>query len=188
VLVAAIVVVSCSRSEDPRAGAKAKAPAPIEVVEGMKYYVGGPVLDHDKYGRVRLAGFNGEVSNPTTRGLLIGFKQNEDRTFDYRTWLNGEIISQSHGFLDSDGLLWYSDRLNFDANGDVVVRQTFKYDDEKQIMHATLEHIDPADGHVVKTATQEIPYAPTPEELEDADDSHGEGEIAVPNDGGSDDE
>jgi hypothetical protein len=159
-------LAGCDRSE--KKDATTAAPAKIEPVAGMKYYVGGPQMRYDKYNRMRLAGFNGEVSNPTTRGLLLGFKKNDDGTFDYRTWLNGAIISQSTGFLDDDGLLWYRDRISYDANGAVVVRQKFTYDDERKVMQSTLEHIDPADGSVVKTVSDEVPYTP-PAQPDDED-------------------
>jgi len=153
-------IQGCTGS-DEASSSKAPAAATIEPVEGMKYYVGGPLMKFDKYGRMRLGGFNGEISTPTSRGLLLGFKKNADSTFDYRTWLNGAIITKSTGFLDSDGMLWYSERINYDANGDVTVRQKFQYDDQKKIMTSVLEHVDPKTGEVVKTTTQEIPYAPT---------------------------
>ena len=134
---------------------------------------------------MRLSGFNGEVSNPTTRGLLLGFKKNDDGTFDYRTWLNGAIISQSTGFLDADGLLWYRDRISYDANGAVVVRQKFTYDDERKVMQSTLEHIDPADGSVVKTVSDEVPYTPPvqPDDEEDEPDEAEDGEAPAPEGG-----
>jgi len=164
-LLAGGVVAGCTHS-DETSSSSPKSAAAIEPIEGMKYYVGGPVMKFDKYGRMRLGGFNGEISSPTSRGLLLGFKKNPDSTFDYRTWLNGAIITKSTGFLDGDGMLWYSERVNYDANGNVTVRQTFQYDDEKQIMTSVLEHLDPETGEVVKTTTQEIPYAPSEAEKE----------------------
>lgn len=168
-LIAFLTIVGCNsgRETEPEAAPKQ---ATIEAVEGMKYFVGGPVMKYDKYGRMRLGGFNGEISTPTTRGLLLGFKKNDDRTFDYRTWLNGEIISESSGFLDADDLLWYSERVSYDANGEVVVRQKFNYDDDKKLMISTLEHIDPVEHKVVKTETQEIPYTPAADEENEDDD------------------
>jgi hypothetical protein len=184
----AVVVLSggCNRS-DKKEDAAAEAPAKLEAIEGMKYYVGGPIMKYDKYNRMRLAGFNGEVSNPTTRGLLLGFKKSDDGTFDYRTWLNGSIISQSNGFLDADGLLWYRERLSYDANGAVVVRQQFTYDDERKVMRSTLEHIDPVDKSVVKSVTEEVAYTPPPpddssdDEKEDEDEEEEDGDDAAPN-------
>jgi len=157
---ASVVIQACTRS-DETSSSTAPAAATVEAIEGMKYYVGGPVMKFDKYGRMRLAGFNGEISSPTSRGLLLGFKKNADSTFDFRTWLNGAIITKSTGFLDGDGMLWYSERISYDADGEVTVRQKFQYDDEKKVMTSVLEHIDPKSGEVVKTTTQEIPYAPT---------------------------
>jgi len=153
----------CSKSEE-RAPTTGSAATTIEPVEGMKYYVGGPIMKFDQYGRMRLGGFNGEISTPTSRGLLLGFKKNDDSTFDYRTWLNGAIITQSTGFLDKEGLLWYTERVSYDANGDITVRQKFEYDDEAKIMKSVLDHIDPESGEVVKTFTRETPYVPTEEE------------------------
>lgn len=169
------VLHGCTRSGD-ETPTKSAAAAAIERVEGMSYYVGGPIMKYDKYGRMRLGGFNGEISSPTTRGLLVGFKKNDDATFDYRTWLNGAIITQSTGFVDTDGSLWYTERVTYDAKGVVVVRQKFVYDNEKQIMTSTLEHIDPESGDVVKTTSKDTPYAPTEaekaamEDDEEADD------------------
>ena len=182
----AVVFLSagCTRS-DKKEDAAAQAPAKIEAIEGMKYYVGGPIMKYDKYNRMRLAGFNGEVSNPTTRGLLLGFKKSDDGTFDYRTWLNGSIISQSSGFLDADGLLWYRERLSYDANGAVVVRQQFTYDDERKVMRSTLEHIDPVDKSIVKTVSEELPYTPPAsdesDEGEDEEEEDEKGDDAAPN-------
>jgi hypothetical protein len=190
---AAVVFLSggCSRSDEKEDAVQ--PPAKIEAIEGMKYYVGGPVMKYDKYSRMRLAGFNGEVSNPTTRGLLLGFKKSDDGTFDYRTWLNGAIISQSNGFLDADGLLWYRERLSYDANGAVVVRQQFTYDDERKVMRSTLEHLDPVDKSVVKSVSEELAYTPPPpaepaeaeekddgEDGEDGEDDDESGDDAAP--------
>jgi len=175
VLLAGAGLQGCTRSDEPPSASQ-QAPAAIEPVEGMKYYVGGPVMKFDRYGRMRLGGFNGEISSPTSRGLLLGFKKNADSTFDYRTWLNGAIITESKGFLDEEGLLWYRERVSYDANGDVTVRQKLEYDDEAKVMKSVLDHIDPTTGEVVKTTTQEIPYAPTKEEQDEMfeDDSEGE--------------
>lgn len=172
-------LAGCSRS-DKKEDAAAAAPAKIEPIEGMKYYVGGPIMKYDKYKRMRLAGFNGEVSNPTTRGLLLGFKKNTDGSFDYRTWLNGAIISESTGFLDPDGLLWYRERISYDANGAVVVRQKFTYDEGRKVMNSTLEHIDPADGAVVKTVSDEVPYTPPADPAGDDDSEDDEDQESAP--------
>lgn len=149
----------------------------IEPIEGMKYYVGGPVMGHDKYGRMRMKSFNGEIKNPTARGLVIGFKEDPDDKYEFRTWLNGMAINKTYGFRDEDGLLWYEERFTYNPDGRVVVRQTFDYDDGKQIMTSTIEYLDPEDGDVLKKATSEIPYAPPDDEedWEDEDEDEDEG-------------
>jgi hypothetical protein len=145
----------------------------IEPIAGMKYYVGGPVMKADRYGRLRLAGFNGEVSAPTSRGLLIGIKIDDSKHFDYRTWLNGLAVSQSTGFLDQDGLLWYTHRSTFDGNGKIVARQTFEYDDSRLVMTSLLEHLDPETAEVVRSHREELPYAPVEEEEDEDDEETG---------------
>jgi len=162
----------CSRGED-----QSSAPPTIEGEPGMKYYVGGADIKIDKYDRPRLGGFNGEVQTPTSRGLLLGFKENPDHTFVFRTWLNGVPVQRTEGFLDDDGLLWYRDRLNYDPQGRVVARQHFEYDDEKQVMHSRLDHLDPDNGAVIKSIEQDIPYTPPKSDDDDDDD---EPEDAVP--------
>jgi hypothetical protein len=155
----------CSRGKD-----EASAPPSIEGEPGMKYYVGGPVIETDKYNRPRLSGFNGEVQIPTTRGLLLGYKENPDHTIVFRTWLNGVPIQRSEGFLDDDGLIWYRDRLSYDQKGRVIARQHFEYDDAKKIMHSRIDHIDPDNGTVIKSIEQDIPYTP-PQADDDQDDA-----------------
>jgi hypothetical protein len=171
------VLQGCTGPDEAPPASRPAATA-IEPIEGMKYYVGGPVMKFDQYGRMRLGGFNGEISSPTSRGLLLGFKKNADSTFDYRTWLNGAIITESKGFVDAEGLLWYTERVSYDANGDVTVRQKFQYDDQAKVMKSVLDHVDPATGEVAKSITQEIPYAPTDSEKKAMfeEDSEGEGE------------
>jgi hypothetical protein len=172
ILALSCLVAACSSSDDAAKGeGKAADRAPvIEKIEGMKYYVGGPILKYDPYGRLRLGGFNGEVSTPSTRGLLIGFKKNEDDTFDFRSWLNGKPFARSTGKVDEQGLLWYEERLSLDGNGNVTMRQKFEYDDEAKIIRTTLEQIDVEDGEVIKSTTQEMPYAVEREEWTEEDD------------------
>jgi hypothetical protein len=164
---------ACSREE--KSAKEAEEPPVIQAAEGMKYYVGGPVMKYDDYGRLRLGGFSGEVAAPISRGLLIGYKVEPDgKHFEYRTWINGRAVSKSTGFLDGDGLLWFTNRETFDAAGKVVARHSYEYDDEKKSMVSTLQQIDPATGEIVNTAQQEIPYTP-PEDIEDEEEEE-EGE------------
>lgn len=172
ILAFSFLLAACSSNDDAaKEESKASDRAPvIEKIEGMKYYVGGPILKYDQYGRLRLGGFNGQVSTPSTRGLLIGFKKNEDDSFDFRSWLNGKPFARSTGQVDEAGLLWYEERLSLDGNGNVTMRQKFEYDEEAKIIRTTLEQIDVEDGEVIKSTVQEMPYAPEREEWTEEDD------------------
>ena len=56
---AAIIAPGCTRevADDAR-------PEPIAVIEGMRYYVGGPNVTPDAHGRHRIKGYAGEVLTP----------------------------------------------------------------------------------------------------------------------------
>ena len=162
-----VLVAGCSHDEPKKVAKPLPAIAPVE---GMKYYVGGPEMKYDKYNRLRLGGFTGEVAAPTSRGLLLGYKVDPDgKHFDYRTWLNGRIVSRSKGFIDDGGLLWFSERETFDGDGQVVARQAFEYDDARKVAVSTVTQVDPKTGKVLSTQKQEEPYSP-PEEPDDEDD------------------
>lgn len=156
--------------------------AVIEPIEGMKYFVGGPAMQEDQYGRMRVKSFNGEVKKPTARGLVIGYKELEGDRFELRTWLNGAPVTEQFGFRDDAGLLWYDERSTLNSDGVVIVRQKLTYDDEAKVMHSVVEHIDPADGEILKNYETDIPYvAPEDpefdedeEEEEEAEDGEGE--------------
>ncbi len=147
----------------------------IEPIEGMKYYVGGPVMGQDEYGRMRVKAFNGEVKKPTSRGLVIGHKVLDENRFELRTWLNGDPVTAQFGFVDENGLFWYDERSTLNADGVVIVRQKLTYDDDKEVMHSKVEYIDPADGEIVKTYESDILYR---QEDEEEDDEKEEGDAA----------
>jgi hypothetical protein len=42
----------------------------------------------------------------------------------------------------------------------MTVRQLLEYDDDKQLIHSTIEHIDPENGEVLQVVKTEQPYAP----------------------------
>ena len=169
VLVVVSALSACSRDE-PKPTA---APVSIEPVEGMKYYVGGPLMKADQYGRYRISGFNGEISAPTTRGLLLGAKLDGNR-FEYRTWINGKLISRSTGFVDDNGLYWYEERFTYHFNGNAIAHQLLRYDDDRKVMLSTLEQLDPETGEVVRTHETEIPYTPVDDGPDDWDDDEDE--------------
>ena len=135
-------------------------------------------MNHDKYGRLRLGGFAGEVASPSSRGLLIGFKREPDgKSFDYRTWVNGRAVSKSTGFLDDQGLLWFTTRETYDSKGKIIARQSYTYDDQAKLMHSSVEQLDPETGQVINTYKQDIPYTPPvdPEDEGEAAEDAGNG-------------
>jgi hypothetical protein len=153
----------------------------IEPIEGMRYYVGGPVMRQDQYGRMRVKSFNGEIKKPTARGLVIGYKELEGDRFELRTWLNGDPVSEQRGFVDGEGLFWYDERSTIGPEGVVIVRQTLTHDDDAKIIHSVVEHLDPTDGEVVSMYETDLPYSPPDVNMEDeeeeadaADDSEDE--------------
>ncbi len=168
-LLSAPLLSGCSREKAAPKNSATKQESKIEQITGMRYYVGGPVMKPDNYGRLRLAGFNGQVTTPSSRGLLIGYKPNGDGTFLYRTWINGRSVQESKGFLDEQGLLWFTERATYDSQERVIARQKLSYDNDKQIMTSNFEQIDPETGEVVKTTKRDMPYAPpeSPDEEED---------------------
>jgi hypothetical protein len=162
VLVTAATLPGCKGSEPSSKQADRELP-PIEPIEGMKYYVGGPLMKYDAYGRLRLGGFSGEVATPVSRGLMIGYKPSTDgKSFEYRTWVNGRAVSKSTGFLDAKGLLWVTERESYDSNGTVVTRQHFTFDDQAMKMTGIVEELDPKTGAVIRTGKMEEAYKPGP--------------------------
>lgn len=180
-----IGVSSCGwfSAEDSEEPATSQAAPTIAVVEGMKYYVGGPVMTQDRFGAMRMRGFNGEVRKPTGRGLVIGFKTLDDKRFEMQTLLNGKVITKQRGFLDDMGLLWFDEILTVNADGVTVVRQVLTYDDERQITRSKIDYLDPVDGEVIKTHDAELPYVTEgddEEDLEGEDGEEGEEETGEP--------
>ena len=165
-------LIGCSGDDKEAKPQAAQAELPkITPVPEMKYYVGGPVMKHDSYGRLRLGGFSGEVATPSSRGLLIGYKLEPDgKTFDYRTWVNGRAVSKSTGFLDGAGLLWFSNRETYDSEGKIIARQAYTYDDAAKVMHSSVEQLDPVTGAVIQTFKQDMPYTPVEEPDEDEEE------------------
>jgi hypothetical protein len=169
-------IAGCSWFGEEEQAQEAASPAAsvvIEPIDGMKYYVGGPRMAEDKYGRMRISGLSGEVKKPTSRGLVIGFKDHEDDRFEFRTWLNGAPVTKQFGFKDEAGLLWWDERSTLNSDGVVVVRQVITYDEDKELIFSTVDYYDPADGEIVKTYNTEHPYNPDDtgdgEEEEDSD-------------------
>lgn len=140
----------------------------VEKREGMTYYVGGPTFRSDRYGRLRIARFNGPVLEPVNRGLMVGVDRRDDDSFEYRTWIDGKMVARSSGFFDEGGFMWFTERERFSPEGIRMNKQVLTYDDELQVMHSRTDHFD-EEGTVINTLQVDIPYTPEPDDL--ADDS-----------------
>ncbi len=151
-----VALAGCDRESEPKPRPK------VAAQEGFKYYVGGPIIQSDQYGRNRLSGFNGTIMQPTNRGLLVGVKMDKDRNFEFRTWLNGALAQLSTGFIRDDGTYWYRERRGYDAAGTLVTKRAFEYDDEAEVMTTVVTYYDTDDGTVLEERTLEMPYKPPP--------------------------
>ena len=158
-----LLLPACERKQEPAGLPK------LVAEEGVDYFVGGPIMALDSYGRIRLKGFAGPVLQPTSRGLLAGVKVDEDGRFDYRTWLNGRLAQRSYGSLDENGLYWYTERLIFGVDGVLAMRKLFSYDDDGLVMTVTAETIDTETGETLATEVTTQPYAPPKKVRKDKD-------------------
>ncbi len=138
----------------------------VEKREGMTYYVGGPTHMLDRYGRPRIAHFNGPVLDPVNRGLMLGVERRDDDSFEYRTWIDGKMVARSSGFFDEDGLMWFTERERFNPEGIRMNKQVLTYDDELQVMHSHADHFD-EEGAVIQTLDMDFPYTPEPDDFYD---------------------
>ncbi len=159
--------------------APAAAPTKIEPRPGWKYYVGGPVMKPDGYGRYRMGEFQGEVSKPSARGFLVGFKAGDDKKFALATWVNGTQMIEASGFIGDNGIYYVTARTTLDAEGRTMSIQSLEYDFEAETENSKLEYFDPETGESVHTVEASRPFRPDPEEEDDAffddDDEEGEG-------------
>ncbi len=155
-IMASLMLAACAGEPEPKPRPK------VSAEQGFKYYVGGPVMKTDEYGRNRLSGFNGPVMQPTSRGLLVGVRIDADANFKFRTWLNGALAQSSSGFIKDDGTYWYLKREGYDAAGMVVTKRTYQYDDDAQQTTTVLTYYDTDDGSVLEERTVETPYEPPP--------------------------
>jgi len=152
---------------------KQKEPAAVPVIEaqpGWHYYVGGPMIREDDAGGAVFVGFKGEVRTPSSRGLLIGVKQNPDNTFEFATWVNGAKINSSKGFIAKDGAYRFTERETMNQAGKVVAHQSFTYDDKQKPINVITQDIDAGTGEVIRTLESDLTKHIKPPEEEDNDD------------------
>lgn len=154
--IASLVLGACEKPVEPKL-----RPA-IQVEAGYKYYVGGPIMRVDEYGRTRLGGFSGLVLQPTNRGLLVGVRTDAEGTFEFSTWLNGALAQSSTGFIREDGTYWFYERQGYNSKGAAVTKRTFLYNDDRQVVTTTVVYYDASDGSVLEERSWETPYTPPP--------------------------
>lgn len=142
-----------SSAETPEADRVARIP----ILPGYKYYVGGPGMKQDKYGRFRLKGFNGEVQQPPSRGMIFAAKVEGDQ-MEYRVWGNGVLLALHRGVM-RDGLFWQEFTESYRL-GKVVAREKTVNNDETERVMTTLEDIDPETGEVIRTTESSSSYLP----------------------------
>jgi hypothetical protein len=187
-LVLAFSASACSKEEAPAPGTPAADSAPaaasapaggekslekIPILPGYKYYVGGPVMGKDPYGRFRLERFDGEVQQPPSRGMIFGAKREGDK-LEYRVWGNGRLLGFHRGTM-KDGLFW-QDYIEGYRQGVLTAREHVVHDDEAKRSKITTEDIDPETGEVIRTKETSISYHPPalPEDMDDDEDEEEE--------------
>ncbi|MFN2375532.1 MAG: hypothetical protein ABR538_03285 [Candidatus Binatia bacterium] len=183
-------VSACSKEEAPAPGAPAANTAPaaasapaagdkalekIPILPGYKYYVGGPVMSKDAYGRFRLERFDGEVQQPPSRGMVFGAKR-EGEKLEYRVWGNGRLLGFHRGTMRG-GVFW-QDYVEGYRQGAVTAREHLVHDDVAKRSKVTTEDIDPETGEVIRTKESSVSYLPLaiPNELSGLDDDDDEEE------------
>jgi hypothetical protein len=189
-----VAAVSCSKKEGPSpAGTAGSAPAAsadkggsdqrvakIPILAGYKYYVGGPLLKQDAYGRPRIVSFNGEVEQPPGRGIVFGVKKDGDN-LEYRVWGNGVLVAVHRGVM-REGLYWDTYVENY-REEKLVARESSEFDDAAKEVKISAEDIDPEKGEVIRKRVLKMSYLPAPvpadvtKELDEGQDDDDDGSM-----------
>lgn len=164
VLVVTLLCAGCTSNEDAEPEVVRTPKVPI--AEGTKYYVGGPFLARDSIGRMRVRRFTGEVLTPPSRGLVIALTENEDKTYRYVTYINGNKVAMTEGVVDDEGFLRFDYREAY-KQGKLIQKQTYKYDLEAQEIELTTEDFAADDGSLVRSRTDVLPYVQDSDEDEE---------------------
>lgn len=175
-------VAACSNDEPASPGANAaplaaakssgeETVAKIPILPGYKYYVGGPVMKRDQYGRYRIMKFNDEVQQPPSRGMIFGTRSDGDQ-LEYRVWGNGTLLAFHKGVM-RDGLFWQQYAESYRSNK-LTARERSEFIDAEKRSKVTIEDIDPEDGEVIRTRQYYASYIPPPKPDPDEEDEEGE--------------
>jgi hypothetical protein len=170
------------KAKGPTAVNEAELPK-IPIIPGYKYYIGGPFLAPDKWGKQRIMRFEGEVAQPPSRGMVFGVKQEGDNV-EYKVWGNGRILGFHRGKM-REGRYW-DDYLEGYKNGKVVARETLTHDDAAQQTKVVTEELDLETGEPIRTKELILSYTPPEdpegEESEGAGTASGDSAPAAPKD------
>lgn len=186
-----LTAAACSKDEAAKPAAPAPAAAPaaaapaapaaegqlakIPILPGYKYYVGGPVMKEDEYGRYRLTSFNGEVAQPPSRGMIFGAKLEGDQ-LEYKVWGNGILLGFHRGVM-RNGVFWKTYGEAF-RQGILVAKETIVNDDAIKRSKITTQDIDPENGEVIRTKEISLSYLPM--KMDDDDEEDEDEGVAVP--------
>lgn len=176
-------------SDTPAAEAEPSAPATpaaegslpkIPILSGYKYYVGGPVMKKDEYGRFRLHRFDGEVAQPPSRGMIFGAKRDGDQ-LEYKVWGNGVLLGHHRGVMRGD--VYWEEYAEGYRQGKLIARERRTNDDAARVAKIVTEDVDPETGEVIRTRERSESYLPAKidDELEDdEDESEGDAPDSAP--------
>jgi hypothetical protein len=148
------------------ASADEARPAKVPILEGYKYYVGGPVMGKDAYGRYRISDFQGEVQQPPSRGMVFGVKRDGDR-MEYRVWGNGKLLAVHKGLM-RDRIFW-QDYVEGYRDEKLVAREYHTHNDAETRTTIKTEDFDPKTGESIRIREYSVSYHPPviPSELDD---------------------
>lgn len=140
------------------AGADEEArPVKVPILEGYKYYVGGPVMGKDAYGRYRISDFQGEVQQPPSRGMVFGVRRDADR-MEYRVWGNGKLLAVHKGVL-RNGIFW-QDYVEGYRDEMLVAREHHTHNDAEALTTVKTEDLDPKTGESIRVREYSVSYKP----------------------------
>ena len=169
---AAAPTTAAAAPDEPR-------PVKVPLLEGYKYYVGGPVMGKDAYGRYRISDFQGEVQQPPSRGMVFGVKRDGDK-LEYRVWGNGKLLAVHKGVM-RDGIFW-QEYVEGYREERLVAREYLVHNDAEARTTIKTEDLDPRTGESIRVREYSISYNPPviPSDPEDDPDQDSDDDDAAP--------
>lgn len=154
-------------------------PAKVPILEGYKYYVGGPVMGKDPYGRYRISDFQGEVQQPPSRGMVFGVKRDGEQ-LEYRVWGNGKLLAVHKGVM-RDRIFW-QEYVEGYRDEKLVAREHHTHNDAETRTTIKTEDLDPKTGESIRVREYSVSYKPPviPSGLEDDPEKDSDDEDAAP--------